>query len=892
MMISGISGQSADPIDPFPPFVSYNFVQSSQNIEENSKLELRDIFYYVSILNLTGNPVQGTEKQLLIERVQSYQNADGGFGDWYNDRSKAGTTHTALETLEALGAGPRNRTGAIQFIGRLQVNGLEYGNFGFRSSLKERDADISSTYDSLGALSSMEAAVPNIDQVRFYVRDHQNTDGGFGYQTNRRSGIIWESTMIHTQRGLLSLSQIGGDPDFRTEAVNFIRSNQDTTGGFGNYPGDSAQIAYTYNAITALEALGEPIPRIDDILEFISTKQMENGGFIEYDLDLKEGLHTTYFALMVLEDLGGSYDKAGVMDFARTYFDDRADGGFGDYPGLASTSRITFDAVSVLNRIGKAPIDSEAVRIYLDALRNSDGGYGFEGRSNMETTYRTVISYQMLGIPIPDPGSAIDYTRNLQNNDGGFGFARGYVSRGAYTYRAVRTLDILGREPFDIQGAIDFLRSLQNSDGGFGNYFGEGDSDLTSTYRAVRGLEILGSGPSNRNSVLEFIRGSRNEDGGFRRSPSDITAPGNFSTSLFTYDAVLSLYFLDEEITDKLPIYEFIRSLRNPDLGFGEKEFFTSRVSDTFTSIWSYMVLYRSSLDPPPSLGNLTIDPAIPRPGISTRMTIEYHDPGGQNPEYIHAVIDDERFLMQPIGTWTYSVDIQLSSGDHDLRIEASDGLNDIVLHMDQLRVQENEGAPEILVDIIPQEGLDDTEFTIEISYEHPQSIPPERVEVQIDGGDWIEVPERMYAEFSHRAYFKAGIHQVRARGFDGVNYGYSEKISGPVVYSSNSSRPDWDTFLKIRQTILREKGANIDYRDVERAIYGGALAWKVETGHETVYVNYDGDDLMNGNGEARSIWPLVATVSIIPIILGILGTVGYVLYRNRSEAKEDEGEK
>ena len=83
-------------IDRISPFASYRFVRSSQNINENEFLSLRDIYYYVSILNLTGQVVQGAKRDEFVRRVLSYQNSDGGFGDSYNDRSKAGSTLTAI----------------------------------------------------------------------------------------------------------------------------------------------------------------------------------------------------------------------------------------------------------------------------------------------------------------------------------------------------------------------------------------------------------------------------------------------------------------------------------------------------------------------------------------------------------------------------------------------------------------------------------------------------------------------------------------------------------------------------------------------------------------------------------------------------------------------------
>ncbi|MGA1793745.1 MAG: prenyltransferase/squalene oxidase repeat-containing protein [Thermoplasmatota archaeon] len=883
----GTDAQNVEPGDLFSPFVSYKFVQNSQNIEENGMISLRDIFYYVSIMNMSGDPVSGPERLVLIDRVRSYQNADGGFGDWYNDRSKAGTTLTALETLRELGSGPLNMTGATAFLERLQVSGLEYGNFGFRSSIKERDADISSTYDVIEAMNVIGSILPNIDGVKYYVKDHQNFDGGFGYQTNRESGIFWDSTVLHTQRGLLALDLLGEEPTYRTQASGFIRGNQDSTGGFSNTEGEEARVSYTFNAVTALISLGETVPRRADVSNFVASNQLPSGGFLEYSLDTKEGLHTTYFAMIVLDLLQGQYNRAAAADFARNYMASRFDGGFGDYPGLGSTSRITFDAISSLNRIGRWPEDREAAVGFINSLRNPDGGYGETG-SNIETTYRAVLSLNMLEEPLDDPLRTVDYVRDLQNNDGGFGFASGYVSRGAYTYRAVRTLNVLGKSPLDKSGAIRYLRSLQNTDGGYGNYFGESDSDLTSTYRAVRGLHILGSIPTNRNGVVSFIHGSQNPDGGYRRSPGDMTAPNNFSTSLFTYDAVLSLFFLGEEPRNKVSVFQFVESLRNPDLGFGEKEFFTSRVSDTFTSIWSYMVIFRAELDHAPVLSGWTVTPDDPTTTDTVKITVHYEDPEGQRPEYVHAEMDGVRRFMSPTGNGNYSLEVEFGPGDHQIRIVASDGINPGVVDIGTISIPSPDSYPILDIDVDPEEGLEDTTFIFSVSYSHPENVPPAKVEIEIDDGEWLLMDDTG-GQYQYFATLASGIHSYRARAFDGSNYGYTDRITGPIVHPRNSTRPDWDVFVRIRDLIEQRKGHTIGYNDVERENFNGKLAWKVTLPDEVVHVSNDGGTILDGEEDKGISW--TSWLLLFLVILTVLVVAGFTIFSYFKKRNEQEGD-
>ncbi len=727
------------------PFVSYRFIHNSQNIPENELNSLSDIYYYLGILEETGQigSLSDNERDYLISTVKSFQNVDGGFGDWYRDRSKAGSTLMSIKTLGFFGQLPDNVTGAVDFLSRLQVSGLEYGNFGFRSSVKERDADVSSTYNVIKALTLLGGEIPNLSDVINYLRDHQNYDGGFGYQTNREAGIFWDSTSIHTNRGILGLTILEEVPDLREDAIDFLLNLQGTNGGFGQMPGDPGTVAYTYNAIFALKALGVQIPNQDDIVQFVMNNQLDSGGYIEYDLDSKAGLHTSYWALRVLGLLGAQYDGSRVVDFARNFIESRLDGGFGEYPGFGSTARYSFDAVSVLNLIGRYPQDRKAIVDYLQVLRNEDGGFGENGLSSVETTYRVVLTLQLLGEPVQDLESIAKFIRRSQNNDGGFGFSSGYVSRGSYTYRAIRVLDILGYQPINTEGAITYLRSLENDDGGFGNYFGEGDSDLGSTYRAIRGLSILNSGPLDVDSTEDFILSSMNIDGGFRRSPDDVVSPANLSKSIYTYDAILGLNYLGRPLQDREQTYEFLISLRNPDLGYAAKPFFTSDVASTFTSIWAYIQLYAMEFNTPPDLSNPRAESVSADTTDYMNFTVDYTDTEGQMPEYVHLDLDGVKYLMTPtspmkenarkIDTVQYYVSVPVAVGEHQYHFETTDGLAETWSDEVSLVVGAKGEAPMISLSVSPEIGMVDTSFTFTVIYSDPDGEDEEFVLIELD---------------------------------------------------------------------------------------------------------------------------------------------------------------
>jgi len=872
--------------DLISPSVSFRFIRSSQNIEENRLNSLSDIFYYVSILSRTGAlpGIPSAEHDELVTTVRSFQNDNGGFGDWLQDRSKAGSTRRALETLQMLNSTPLNSTGTVAFLGRLQVSGLDYGNFGFRSSVKDTDADVSSTFNVIKALTLLSASIPNRTDVVLYLRDHQNVDGGFGYQTNREAGIIWPSTIVHTVRGLQALDLLGEVPDFEDEAVDFVTGLQVTEGGFSNVGGGTAWISYTYNAITSLRLLGETVPRTEDIESFVKSNQLASGGFIEHSLDDREGIHTTHYATAVLDLVGAAYNAVTITDFAGAHLTGRLDGGFGEYPGIASTMRVTFDAVSALNLIGREPADPPAVVDYVEGLRNADGGYGEYDSSNVESTYRAILTLRLLGSVLRDADMTIDFLRSCQNNDGGFGFSNGYISRGAYTYRAIRALDLLGVRPFNVEGAITYIRSLQNDDDGFGNYFDEGDSDLGSTYRAVRGLAILGSSPVRTNGAEEFMLGSRNPDGGFRRSPSDTTAPNNFSRSYYTYDAVLALHFLGRPVEDPVPVYDYVKSLRNPDLGYATNPFFTSKVSSTFTSLWTLHYLV-DGFNTAPSLtnGSVHVQPNSTGPA---NFSVHYQDAEGQHPEFMHLVLDGTRHGMEPSrvngSIHIYALGVQLAVGDHDYRFETSDGLETASTGTGTVTIDPVGSVPALSLEVDENEGTSETAFRFTIRYSDTDGDDPEFVRVQVAKTSWVEVTGDGSAYY-HVTTLSPGDLSIVAWTSDGTNHVLSDPVE-VKVHPLSASKPDWETFLTIRSTVLDHSGAEIVYDDVELTTNDGDLAWKVRIDDdEVLVVTYDGTDVIERDDKAGD----DHTTTVVVVVIVIIAIAASVLLIRR---KRDQG--
>ncbi len=882
------------------PFVSEDFVQSAQNVPETDLNRLNDVYYRVMTLR-TIDPslsmLNDTEKQEIINHTKAMQASVGGFGDWSNDRAKAGSTRRALEVLDALGAEPDNRTKLLSWMRRLQVKNLTYGSHGFRSYLQDSDADISATYNIIRSFQLLGEPVPNRQAVITYAKQHQNPDGGFGLQTVRNADVFWPSTAVHTYRGIRTLDILGAEPDFRDKAVDFLTSLQQSNGGFANTPsGSRGKTAYTYDVVLALQALGEPVPRTDAVSSFLQNNQRVNGGYTESTVDNKEAMHSTFWAVETLKTLGTDVSADKAQDFVQASDRLENDGGFGNVPGMGSGIRFTFDAVFVLNLIGEEPLNRTAAITFLRSHRKDDGGFGPESlsHSTTEDTYRATYALQLLDASIKNKSEAIAFLRSAQNSDGGFGWAPGSTSRGSYTFRGIKALHLLGAKPEDTNGAIEYLRSLQNTDGGFGNFEAD-DSDITATYRAVDALDLLEARPEDVQAAVDFVKKSQNSDGGFKRSPSDVTAPGNFSKSIYTYSAVRILSTLDALPHNRSAIYSFLDELRNPDLGYAQQPFFTSKVASTFTSLYSYFTLFPDAFNLAPQL-NVYRSPSGGNTTTEFTFRINYTDREDQLPERIHLVLNGERVPLQPVnaadqdatdGKW-YQYRSSLPAGQNRYFVVADDGLKETRRGPFTIVVNYTGNAPQVNISVVPRRGNKNTNFTFKAVYSDRDGDPPAYVKLKIDDV-WHDMQEtdesstyRNGVAYTYASRLTAGDHRFRVKASDGENTVLTLEQKQPTVLDKRIIRPGQDTFQRMRSLLQQEKQLTVDRNDVSLTVYEGRYVWEVPRDDGSIYVSKDGARILDRTGQGIVTMLLSDQVYMAAIGIVTVLFVALILLRRR----------
>jgi len=196
-------------------------------------------------------------------------------------------------------------------------------------------------------------------------------------------------------------------------------------------------------------------------------------------------VHGVYLLCGLLEELGEGLDSP--RPYARLVADsENSAGGFGAYENVyvesASELQVTYEAVSVLTRLG-CPPNHERVESFLRRFRQPDGGFGLH-RSTLPSTYHACASLAHL----PDPASLME-------------------GAGAYLQRCAQRWDVYflddvywlvqglsltgGAAPFASQAATHVL-ACQRPRGGFARAAVIGIPTLEHTYYALQVLDSVG----------------------------------------------------------------------------------------------------------------------------------------------------------------------------------------------------------------------------------------------------------------------------------------------------------------------------------------------------------------------------------------------------------------
>ncbi len=167
----------------------------------------------------------------------------------------------------------------------------------------------------------------------------------------------------------------------------------------------------------------------------------------------------------------------------------------------------------------------------LEAVRSPDGGYAKSSMGASGSTYHTflvVLTYQLLGRPVPRKNALIQFIYDRQRDDGGFveiaPMRRAGTNPTAAAAAILSEFGVVSEElRSDLRG---FLKSVRADEGGFQANSRVPFADSLSTFTGLLTVQDLNLGPIlNRQQVRGWLEGQLEfPTGGFRAAAWDIAA--------------------------------------------------------------------------------------------------------------------------------------------------------------------------------------------------------------------------------------------------------------------------------------------------------------------------------------------------------------------------------
>jgi hypothetical protein len=239
--------------------------------------------------------------------------------------------------------------------------------------------------------------------------------------------------------------------------VEYIRTTQQPDGGFGGFgPGQ------TMDAIYAIRAAGL------DPNEFVKDGKSPGDYLVSVAAEATDAGSAAKGALAA-QALGMNPRNVGGVDFVGT-----ASAAFDPATGSYADNAFTHSIVVVaLTRLG-VPAPTGAV-LFLREQQVSDGGWGFDGFSDADTTAIALQALAGAGLSKTDPNivAGLAWLKLHQATDGGWGHDPSESNTSSTAY-AVQALIAVGEDAasYEVNGIdpIDYLLAQQQADGSFSGF--------------------------------------------------------------------------------------------------------------------------------------------------------------------------------------------------------------------------------------------------------------------------------------------------------------------------------------------------------------------------------------------------------------------------------------
>jgi hypothetical protein len=240
-------------------------------------------------------------------------------------------------------------------------------------------------------------------------------------------------TLRATSAALRALKLFGGTSELAKENKLFVAICKDKSGGYADTPGGKPGPVVTAVGLMAAIEVG-----------ILSKPADKAGATITYLENSAKEFEDIRMAAAGLEAIGKKSKKNDdwIDAVLKMQNDD------GTFSKGAGKARDTGGAAACILRLGGKLKDTKAVLKALDAGQREDGAFGnAEAKgSDLETTYRVMRCYHMLGKQPPKPDAVRKFVAKCRNKNGGYGVKPDVASSASATYFAGSILKWLGEK--------------------------------------------------------------------------------------------------------------------------------------------------------------------------------------------------------------------------------------------------------------------------------------------------------------------------------------------------------------------------------------------------------------------------------------------------------------
>jgi hypothetical protein len=267
------------------------------------------------------------------------------------------------------------------------------------------------------------------------------------------------------------------DPSYTRKILNYVIARQNEDGGYTFCQGAESNAQDTYYGLSILQMLNASFPSVEKTIKFLRGLDFDSA-------------YSTYYIIKALLLCSEKTDRnlrkndASIVNLPR-YLDPR-----NVFSEVASELTTTFMTLELADLSGRKIDTSKAAECLLK-FKNSDGGFGLNKNSNINSTYYAVASLNLLTRNIRDLHETIQFVRECEKASGGFTVtpisATPYME---HTYYGLMTLDLLGEKCRYSSQTIDFITKCQNNNGGFARS-DLGISTFEYTFQAVSVVKTI-----------------------------------------------------------------------------------------------------------------------------------------------------------------------------------------------------------------------------------------------------------------------------------------------------------------------------------------------------------------------------------------------------------------